>query len=160
MTQPQTPAEPGIYISSLVSGRTREPLVDVTFVNSRGEKSAGQLTMGQCMAHTLNMLSAMNAAQTDAFLLAFLTDPAELGMPIEKAMNVLVAFRRWRAAHEDLPDGMRDHVVQPPEPEPPTTDAGLCARCRHTQGWHRGHGGCCTAGGCLCDCYVPIEVQP
>lgn len=57
-----------IDIESIVSGRTFEPMVQLTW----GDQS-GQLTPGEARRHALSILEAADAAESDAFVFRWLT---------------------------------------------------------------------------------------
>jgi|SRR5215472_6048588 len=85
--------EPRIEIESMVGMRTREPAV----VFRWGEE-CGQLTPTEARQHARRVLEAAEAADSDAFLLAFLRD--QVGADLEHQVAVLGEFRRWRAKRD------------------------------------------------------------
>jgi hypothetical protein len=78
-----------IWFTSLVSSRTGEGVVELTW----GEMRA-QLSVQQAREHALGVLEVAEAAEADAFMVEFFEK--DLGMPREKALAVLVAFRGYR----------------------------------------------------------------
>jgi hypothetical protein len=103
---------PGIYVSSLVSARTREALVTMSMTDAGGNTAKCQLGVGEAMAHVYNVLRTITSAETDAFLLSFLTDDGELGLDDAAAGAVLVRFRAWRDKCEALPAELRQYQVR------------------------------------------------
>jgi len=86
-----------IEARSLVSGRNLEPYVEIVMIYNDGtEEKVTQWTPEEAYHHAMAVLSCVEAANTDAFLLAFLTDPDRIGVDLEKASQVLVDFRKWR----------------------------------------------------------------
>jgi len=87
-----------IEARSLVSGRNLEPYVQIVLMYDDGtEEQVTQWTPEEAYHHALCVLGAVEAANTDAFLVAFLTDVDKIGLPLEQTGRVLQDFREWRA---------------------------------------------------------------
>ena len=85
-----------IEARSLVSSRNLEPYVDIVMIYDDGtEEKVTQWTPEEAYHHAMAVLGCVEAANTDAFLVSFLTDPT-VGMELNKAMRVLIDFRKWR----------------------------------------------------------------
>ncbi len=85
-----------IDVSSIVSGRTLEPFVTITW----GEYRA-QLTPEEARQHALIILECAEAAETDAFVFNWLTrdvvgTEAEKGEEFERIIGAFRAFREAR----------------------------------------------------------------
>jgi hypothetical protein len=83
-----------ILVSSMVSAQTKEPLVVLrwfTHYAQLGERAARELAF--------NILSAVEAAKSDAFIIAFAAE--RIGLPDERAALLLDDFRAFR---EKVPD--------------------------------------------------------
>jgi len=86
-----------IEARSLVSGRNLEPYVEIVMMYDDGtEEKVTQWTPEQAYHHAMAVLACVEAANTDAFLLSFLTNPDKIGMPLEATGAVLQDFRAWR----------------------------------------------------------------
>jgi len=84
-----------IEARSIVSGRNLEPYIQIVLVFDDGsEEQITQWTPEEAYNHATAVLGAVEAANTDAFLLAFLT--ARIGVPVENTVGVLRDFREWR----------------------------------------------------------------
>lgn len=88
-----------IDVESLVSDRNREPYVVLKWGPHRA-----QLTPAEARRHALIILEASDAAISDAFLVAWLTEHIGVTPPVMAA--ALEAFRHYRTAQEE-----RDPVV-------------------------------------------------
>jgi len=87
-----------IEARSLVSNRNLEPYVEIVLMYDDGtEEKVTQWTPEEAYHHAIAVLGAAEAANTDAFLLSFLVDPARIGLPLEATGPVLLDFREWRA---------------------------------------------------------------
>jgi len=80
-----------INVSSIVSATTGEAVIQFTW----GEKRA-QLTVDEARQHALGVLECAEAGETDAFIVEFFHK--ELGMEMQKAVEVLRMFRSYREA--------------------------------------------------------------
>lgn len=78
-----------IETSAMVSSITREPMVMIRWFTH-----IAHLTIAQSRDLAFSLLDAGEAAQSDAFLLAF--GHEKIGMPIEKAGALLMEFREFR----------------------------------------------------------------
>ena len=88
----------------MVGMRSREP-----FVIFRWGDECGQLTPREARQHARRVLEAAEAADSDAFLLAFLRD--QVGADLQHQVAVLGEFRRWRAARDpEIHLEEREHV--------------------------------------------------
>lgn len=86
-----------IQARSIVSGRNLEPYVQIVLVYDDGtEEQITQWTPEEAYHHAMCVLGAVEAANTDAFLVSFLTDKEKIGMPLEATGAVLQDFRLWR----------------------------------------------------------------
>ena len=84
-----------IEARSIVSGRNLEPYIQIVLVyDDKSEDQITQWTPEEAYNHAMAVLGAVEAANTDAFLVAFLTE--RIGVPLEKTGSVLVDFRQWR----------------------------------------------------------------
>lgn len=87
--------KPGRKPKSIVSGRNLEPYVTLHLVYDDGsEDQITQWTPAQAYDHATAVLGAVEAANTDAFLIAWLVEKA--GVPLEKTGSMLIDFREWR----------------------------------------------------------------
>lgn len=85
-----------IEARSIVSGRNLEPYVTLHLLYDDGsEDQVTQWTPEEAYHHAMAVLGAVEAANTDAFLVSFLTGPL-LGIPLENTGPVLRDFRAWR----------------------------------------------------------------
>jgi hypothetical protein len=78
-----------IGVSSIYGMKSGKGLVCITW-----ERQKAQLTPDEARAHGRKILEASEAAETDGFLIAFLTE--KTGLPLEAAARILVEFRRHR----------------------------------------------------------------
>ena len=86
-----------IEARSIVSGRNLEAYVQIVLMYDDGtEEQVTQWTPEEAYHHVLCVLGAVEVANTDAFLVSFLTDQAKIGMPLEATGAVLHDFRLWR----------------------------------------------------------------
>jgi hypothetical protein len=83
-----------INVSSIVSHATGEAVIQFTW----GEKRA-QLTVEEARQHALGVLECAEAGETDAFIVEFFHK--ELGMAMEKAIEVLRTFRTYRETRRE-----------------------------------------------------------
>ena len=84
-----------IEARSIVSGRNLEPYVQIVMMYDDGtEEQVTQWTPEEAYHHAMAVLGAVEAANTDAFLVSFLT--ARMGVPLDKTGPVLLDFRVWR----------------------------------------------------------------
>ena len=84
--------------------RTGEPFVQLVMTKEKGDELMGQFTPDEARDHAYAMLAAAEAAEGDAFLTKFLTK--DMGLPLEQAARVLVAFREWREKRTGIKTGM------------------------------------------------------
>jgi len=98
VSQPDQKRKPvSIHARSLVSGRNLEPYVEIVLLYDDGsEERVTQWTPEEAYHHAMVVLGCVEAANTDAFLLAFLTDPEKIGMDLNQSGEVLQDFRKWR----------------------------------------------------------------
>lgn len=80
-----------IQVSSLVSHRTRKPIVEFHWGKERG-----QIDAKDAITHAINVLEAAEAAQTDAFLFEFATK--RLLFTEQQAAALIADFRAYRDA--------------------------------------------------------------
>jgi hypothetical protein len=84
-----------IEARSIVSGRDLEPYIQIVLVYDDGsEDQVTQWTPQEAYNHAIAVLGAVEAANTDAFLVAFLTE--KIGVQVENTVAVLRDFREWR----------------------------------------------------------------
>jgi hypothetical protein len=84
------PLDPdSILVSSIVSAETGEP-----FVVLRWFTHYAQVTAGQARSLAFNLLEAVEAARSDAFLVRFAVERG--GMPSENSGRLLSDFREFR----------------------------------------------------------------
>ena len=82
---------------SLVSGRNLEPYIQIVLSYDDGsEETVCQWTPEEAYRHAIAVLGCVEAANIDAFLVAFLTDPDKIGIPLNRTVAVLNEFRQWR----------------------------------------------------------------
>ncbi len=79
-----------LYATSLISNKTGDPRVDLHHDDHR----FAQVSSEEARAWALNILEAAEAADQDAFLVAFHRE--ELDFPIEASMRILGLYRLWR----------------------------------------------------------------
>ncbi len=78
-----------MYVTSLVSQRTRESVVEFQW----GENKA-QLSVEEARRYAFSVIECAEAAETDAFIVKFFME--ELKMEQGKALQALVTFRSFR----------------------------------------------------------------
>lgn len=84
-----------VEVRSLVAARNLEPYVQLSLVFDDGtEEFLTQWTPVEAYQHVRGVLVAVEAANTEAFMLSFLTGP--VGLPLEKMGMILNEFRGWR----------------------------------------------------------------
>ena len=83
-----------LHVSSMVSMKTRE--ARVTFY-MEPPTDAWTMSIEEAKHHALAVIEAMNAAITDAFLVAFLTE--EFNLDDQQMAVVLNKFRDYRQMH-------------------------------------------------------------
>jgi hypothetical protein len=95
-----------------------EPFVQLIL----GETVIAQMDMELAREHGHAMLEACEAAEQDAFMLTFFQKT--LGTSFDEAMQVLIAFRQYRAERTDKQGGPSDPSdwVMPPKKEPGPAD--------------------------------------
>lgn len=89
-----------IFITSIVSGRTYEPLIQMEWGNE-----AGQLDLDEARQHALGILEACEAAESDAFVFKWLTRDI-IGTNEDEAENfrrIIAEFKEFREARKALP---------------------------------------------------------
>jgi len=84
-----------IQVRSAYAYNSREPLVEVDWA---GQKV--QLTLLEARRHAFNLLSAAEASESDAFILAFVEE--RLGAELDEGDVLLNEFRRFRAGRAEL----------------------------------------------------------
>lgn len=82
-----------IDIGSMVSQRDLKPYIEI-----RWGLMHAQLPLKDARDHALHILEACNAAETDAFIVHFLS--RILKFPLEKCAVVLDEFRKFREAND------------------------------------------------------------
>ena len=87
-----------IKITSLVGYATGAALIQLEWGAQKG-----QLTAAEARAHALRVLECAEAAETDLFLVTFLTE--KIGAPLSAAVQVLQEFRRSRERQQGAPGG-------------------------------------------------------
>jgi hypothetical protein len=90
------PEEGMIQVSSLVSGRTFEPLVEIRWGDLRA-----QLGLEEARSHALYILECAEGAESDAFVFQWLTRDiigTTAGDDRENFMQVIEEFRKFREA--------------------------------------------------------------
>lgn len=90
---------PEIMVTTLVSQRTGEPMVQIEM-----PQLTVQLGVSEVEDLARNMVHACEAAITDAFLASFFRRP-EFDMGADGAMAILREFREWREARIAKPPG-------------------------------------------------------
>ena len=84
-----------IEARSIVSGRNLEPYIQIVLMyDDDTEEQVSQWTPAQAYHHVTAVLGAIEAANTDAFLISFLTE--QLGISLNETGPILVQFRKWR----------------------------------------------------------------
>jgi hypothetical protein len=83
--------EEEIHITSLVSSRTKEGVVQLNW----GDKKA-QFSAEEARKHALRIIECAEAAETDAFIVDFFVK--ELNQEFNHAVRILVEFRAFRDA--------------------------------------------------------------
>jgi len=84
-----------IEARSLVSGRNLEPYIQVVMMyDDDTEELVTQWTPAEAYHHAMNVLACIEGANTDAFLISFLT--AHVGWPLDQTGIILRHFREWR----------------------------------------------------------------
>jgi hypothetical protein len=78
-----------IHITSLVSSRTKEGVVELNW----GDKKA-QFSPEEARKHALKILECADAAETDAFIVDFFVK--RLGQKFEQSLRILQDFRAFR----------------------------------------------------------------
>jgi hypothetical protein len=93
--------------------RQGEPFVQLIL----GTKVITQMDLEQARDHARAITEAAEAAEQDAFMLDFLQDKDKIGLDRDRAMQVLMDFRRFRTAHTGKRGGPADPKdwVMPPE---------------------------------------------
>lgn len=89
-----------IFITSIVSGRTYEPLIEIEWNGQRG-----QLQLDEARQHALGILEAAEAAESDAFVFKWLTRDI-IGTADDDAENfkqIIEQFKEFRLARRSLP---------------------------------------------------------
>lgn len=89
-----------IFVTSIVSGRTYEPLIEIQW----GDRKA-QLGLDEARTHALGILEAAEAAESDAFVFKWLTRDI-IGTADDDAENfkeIIEQFKEFRLARRDLP---------------------------------------------------------
>lgn len=98
---------------------TGEPFVQLL----RGTEIVCQMSPEQARDHARTVIEAAEAAEQDAFLLAF--SQKELGLEFPAAGRILIAFREYRAkttGKSQGPTHARDWVMPPPDQTPDYRD--------------------------------------
>ena len=96
-----------------------EPFVQLL----QDDKIIGQFSPEQARDHARAITEAAEAAEQDAFLISFARN--KIGMPMEDAAKILVAFREYRAETTGKSQGPRnpkDWVMPPPDKIPKYDD--------------------------------------
>ncbi|HEY0658045.1 MAG TPA: hypothetical protein VGD05_06210 [Pyrinomonadaceae bacterium] len=84
-----------IWVNSLVSGRTFEPLVEIVWGNQKA-----QLSLTEARNHALYILECAEAAESDAFVFQWLTRDI-IGSAQDEADNfkqIIEEFKQFREA--------------------------------------------------------------
>lgn len=90
-----------------------EPFVQLL----KGEHIIGQMSPEQARDHARAIMEAAEAAEQDAFMMAFLQQ--KIGLDFHQAGQVLIDFRNWRAHQTGKrggPTNVRDWVMPDPNP--------------------------------------------
>ncbi len=96
----QREPDTSVWVESLVSHRTGEPLVQIAWYDH-----TGQLDVASARQLAFQLLEAADAAISDAFLVKFLR---ERDLPDEAAGVLLNEFRQYRIAQEKQDEPERD----------------------------------------------------
>ncbi len=84
-----------IEVRSLVSGRNLEPYIALYLkYDDQSEEQITQWTPQEAEGHARQVLACIEAANTDAFLVEFLT--SRVGIGLAATGPVLEDFRKWR----------------------------------------------------------------
>lgn len=89
-----------IFVTSIVSGRTYEPLIQMEWGNE-----AGQLDLDDARQHALGILEACEAAESDEFVFKWLTRDI-IGTTEDERENfrqIIDEFKAFREARKALP---------------------------------------------------------
>jgi len=81
-----------LWATSLVSQSTKEGVVELRWGNRKM-----QMSVAEARQHAMQVLEVAEAAETDAFLVAFFQ---QLDNSFEGALRMLVKFREFREARE------------------------------------------------------------
>jgi hypothetical protein len=120
------------WVTSMFGTRTKEAIVNVAVPGG----SLVQMRPHEARDLALNLLRCAEAAEADAFVWHFLHDKLP-DLPDAAVAGVIGDFRKWREAHEPLPEPM-----DPPAPVRPRMRLTLpdgrrgpglrCLRCGRT----------------------------
>lgn len=80
-----------ITVQSMVSHRTRKPMVSIYWPK---DVEAAQLTPDEARAFALSILVSAEAAEQDAFMMAFASK--KIGLQDAEAAQFLNGYREWR----------------------------------------------------------------
>ena len=97
---PQSERDTSIWVETLVSHRTGEPVVQISWYDHIGQFSPADARQ---LAQQLNEAAAI--AENDAFLCAFLRD--KIGLEPEAYGQILVEFRKYRELWETRDEGAK-----------------------------------------------------
>ena len=78
-----------VHVQSLVALKTREPIVSLYY-----KDAMVQMSPDEARSLALNILSAAEASEQDAFMLYFATE--KIKSSVEEAAVLVAAFRAWR----------------------------------------------------------------
>lgn len=84
-----------INVTSGYGYNTHEPFVEIN-----APKKRIQMTPENARDLALNLLQAVEASYSDAYLVEFFTSEA-VGMPMPGAVGILAEFRKWRETKQD-----------------------------------------------------------
>lgn len=92
-----------LEVRSIVSGVDQEPYIQLWLMDAEGKKGEPlvQMTPEEARHHATLVLGAIEAANTDAFLVSFLKE--KLNFTLAEATSVLPYFREWRARGKGEP---------------------------------------------------------
>lgn len=92
-----TPDEPlhELSVSNLVSGRTKEPVVQIVF-----RRDVAQLTVAEARQAALHLLECAEAAEQDAFMFWFASHRVAAGNERVGA-ELIREFREWRHRRDE-----------------------------------------------------------
>ncbi len=94
------PKPSSIEARSIVSGRNLEPYIQIVLVFEDGtEEQVTQWTPAEAYHHAMCVLGCVEAANTDSFLVAFLT--AKIGIELAQTGPILQEFREWRKQRQN-----------------------------------------------------------